>query len=74
MAKVILVTNDDGIYAPGIRVLSDAMRAVGDVHVVAPLAEKSAVGHAITVSDPLRVTKIDRDGKYFGNSSRNFRC
>lgn len=66
--KVILVTNDDGIYAPGILALSRAMRDIGEVHVVAPLAEKSAVGHAITVSDPLRVTKVDRDGKYFGHA------
>jgi len=64
--KVILVTNDDGIYAPGILALSNAMSAVGEVHVVAPLAEKSAVGHAITVSDPLRVTKANRNDKFFG--------
>ena len=64
--KVILVTNDDGVYAPGILALSNAMHNVGEVHVVAPLAEKSAVGHAITVSDPLRVTKADRNGQFFG--------
>jgi 5'/3'-nucleotidase len=64
--KVILVTNDDGIYAPGILALRDAMKNLGDVYVVAPLAEKSAVGHAITVSDPLRVTKADRNNKFFG--------
>lgn len=64
--KVILVTNDDGIYAPGIYALAKAMGSVGEVHVVAPLAEKSAVGHAITVSDPLRVIHIDRDGQFFG--------
>jgi 5'-nucleotidase len=66
--KVILVTNDDGIYAPGILVLSEAMHDLGEVHVVAPLAEKSAVGHAITVSDPLRVSKVERNGKFFGHA------
>ena len=59
MSKIsILITNDDGIYAPGINALKQAMMALGDVTVVAPLAEKSAVGHAITLSDPLRVQEI----------------
>jgi 5'-nucleotidase len=64
----ILVTNDDGIYAPGIFALAKAMKELGDVSVVAPLAEKSAVGHAITVSDPLRVTEIDRNETFFGHA------
>lgn len=64
----ILVTNDDGIYAPGIFALVNAMKELGDVSVVAPLAEKSAVGHAITVSDPLRVTEIERNGIFFGHA------
>jgi 5'-nucleotidase len=64
--KVILITNDDGILAPGIMALANAVKSLGEVHVVAPLAEKSAVGHAITVSDPLRVTKIERDNLFFG--------
>ena len=65
-APQILITNDDGIYAPGIKHLYNALDKLGDVHVVAPLAEKSAVGHAITVSEPLRVSKVERDGKFFG--------
>lgn len=64
--KVILVTNDDGILAPGIVAMASAVKSLGEVHIVAPLAEKSAVGHAITVSDPLRVTKIERDNQFFG--------
>ncbi len=47
----ILVVNDDGIYAPGIKALARGLRDVGDVAVVAPLSERSAIGHAITVYD-----------------------
>lgn len=62
----ILITNDDGIYAPGILSLCNAMKTLGNVTIVAPLAEKSAVGHAITLSDPLRVSEVERDGRFFG--------
>lgn len=54
----ILVTNDDGIQAPGIRALAAALRALGKVTVVAPDRERSATGHAITVHSPLRVRRI----------------
>ena len=64
----ILVTNDDGIYSPGILALADIMKDLGEVFVVAPITEKSAVGHAITVSDPLRVTEVDRNNSFFGNA------
>ncbi|MHB2154137.1 5'/3'-nucleotidase SurE [Calditrichota bacterium GD2] len=63
---LILVTNDDGIYAPGIYSLRKALEGMGEIYVVAPLVEKSAVGHAITLSDPLRVTEIERDNRFFG--------
>lgn len=62
----ILITNDDGIYAPGILQLYKSLRDLGLVTVVAPLIEKSAVGHAITISDPLRVIEVERDGAFFG--------
>ncbi len=52
---LILVTNDDGIDAPGIRALAAAMDRIGEVVVVAPTEEQSAVGHAITVRNPVRV-------------------
>ncbi len=62
-APKILITNDDGIHAPGIFSLWEAMDALGDVTIVAPDAEKSAVGHAITISDPIRIQKVTkRDG------------
>ena len=62
----ILITNDDGIYAEGIYALATAMKKVGNVTVVAPDTQRSAVGHAITITDPLRVTEAKRNGKFFG--------
>ena len=62
----ILVTNDDGIFSDGIYALYTAMKEIGEVSVVAPDSEKSAVGHAITISDPLRVTEVERNGNLFG--------
>lgn len=58
---VILVSNDDGIDAPGIRALADAMTALGQVYVVAPATEQSAVGHAITVRNPVRALRRPLD-------------
>ncbi len=54
---LILVCNDDGIDAPGLAALAEAMDALGMVYVVAPIEEQSAVGHAITVRDPVRVRR-----------------
>ncbi|MDD5438851.1 MAG: 5'/3'-nucleotidase SurE [Candidatus Omnitrophica bacterium] len=62
----ILLTNDDGIYAEGIYTLEKALSRIGEVTVVAPEAEQSAVGHAITMASPLRVKKAYRRGKFFG--------
>lgn len=62
----ILVTNDDGIDSPGIHALVGAMRQLGDVDVVAPDRQQSAVGHALTVASPLRATPFYRDGTMFG--------
>ncbi|MEL6926678.1 MAG: 5'/3'-nucleotidase SurE [Bacteroidota bacterium] len=55
---LILVTNDDGIVAPGIRALVDTMREIGEVVVVAPDSPQSAKGHAITIAEPLRLKKV----------------
>lgn len=62
----ILLTNDDGIYAKGIEVLHEHLSKDHDVIVVAPETEQSAVGHAITLTDPLRVKSINRNGAFFG--------
>ena len=53
----ILLCNDDGIHAPGIQSLASALDGLGDLYVVAPTTEQSAVGHAITVRDPVRAHK-----------------
>jgi len=54
----ILVTNDDGYFSDGIRVLASALEPLGEVTVVAPQTEASAVGHALTLRRPLRLEKI----------------
>ena len=64
--KRILLTNDDGIYSAGILALYKKIRSLGEVTVVAPDAERSAQGHAITLSVPLRVNEARREGKFFG--------
>ena len=56
-APVILVTNDDGITAPGIRALVEAVKHLGKVVVVAPDKPQSGMGHAITIGHPLRLTR-----------------
>jgi 5'-nucleotidase len=54
----ILLTNDDGIYAPGLRAMRAELRKLGDVTVVAPATEQSAVGHSITLLTPLLVQEV----------------
>ena len=61
MRKIILVTNDDGVHSPGIKALAVAMEAIGDVFVVAPDRERSAVSHALTLHRPLRVEKLEQN-------------
>src|SRR5919198_1793850 len=55
----ILITNDDGYRSDGIRALADALRTCGDVTIVAPVQEASAIGHALTLRHPLRLERID---------------
>jgi len=55
---VILVTNDDGISAPGIRNLVEAVKGLGKIVVVAPDKPQSGMGHAITIGNPLRLTPM----------------
>ena len=54
----ILVTNDDGVASEGIRVLADALAPLGEVIVVAPVLEASAIGHALTLRRPLRLEPV----------------
>ena len=54
----ILLTNDDGIYAPGLRALREQLLPLGQVTVVAPATEQSATGHSVTLLTPLLVNQI----------------
>ena len=67
---VILVTNDDGIISPGIRALVEVMTKFGDVTVVAPDSPQSAMGHAITIHEPLRFQKVN----VFGDKIPSYQC
>jgi len=60
---VILITNDDGITAPGIKNLVEAVKGLGKVVVVAPDKPQSGMGHAITIGEPLRMNKVDIFGE-----------
>jgi len=62
----ILLTNDDGILAEGLGALYEELRNDFEVFVVAPETEMSAVGHAITLANPLRVRSVKRKGGFFG--------
>ena len=62
----IILTNDDGIYSPGILTLKKALTPFGSVTVVAPDVQKSGVGHAITFSHPLRVREVFANGDFVG--------
>jgi 5'-nucleotidase len=62
----ILLTNDDGINAPGLAALAAEVSKFAQVFIVAPVSEMSAVGHAITLSAPLRVKKSYKNGDFFG--------
>ena len=55
--RLILVSNDDGITAPGIEALSEALEELGEVHVVAPDRERSASSHSLTIDVPLRALR-----------------
>jgi 5'-nucleotidase len=54
----VLLTNDDGYRSAGLKALADAVRAIGEVTIVAPVEEASAIGHALTLRHPLRLEKI----------------
>ena len=54
----ILVTNDDGVTSPGLRALASALKVLGEVYVVAPDRERTAISHALTLHKPLRITRL----------------
>lgn len=62
----ILLTNDDGIYAAGLEALYRELKKDFELFIVAPESERSAVGHAITLTRPLRVKSVRRNGSFYG--------
>ncbi|MFA5511201.1 MAG: 5'/3'-nucleotidase SurE [Candidatus Kapaibacterium sp.] len=65
---LILITNDDGINSPGIESLKNALTPLGEVVIVAPESQKSAVSSALTINKPLRVIPYKKNGNLFGYS------
>ncbi len=55
----ILVSNDDGVHAPGIKCLAQSLADLGTIHVVAPDRDRSAASHSLTLEQPLRVLELD---------------
>ncbi|MGB6064917.1 MAG: 5'/3'-nucleotidase SurE [Desulfomonilaceae bacterium] len=63
---LVLLTNDDGIHAEGLRKLKSAAAKLGRVRIVAPENEQSAVGHSITLYDPIKAHEVTKDGRFYG--------
>lgn len=57
----ILIVNDDGVHAPGIKALKKSLDTLGEVIVIAPLEERSTTGHTLTLDHPLRLVEIDEN-------------
>src|SRR6516225_5364779 len=75
----ILLSNDDGIHAPGLKLLHQELKKLGDVWVVAPLEEKSTTGHSLTIHKPLRIletakVKGAKGGVFYGVSGSPADC
>jgi len=65
---LILVCNDDGIFSPGIKALAEVADEFGDVEIIAPDRQQSAVGHAITIQTPLRSRAFRIDNRFNGQA------
>lgn len=65
---LILVCNDDGIFSNGIKALAEVANEFGDVEIIAPDRQQSAVGHAITISTPLRARSFEIDNRFKGKA------
>src|SRR5512134_579633 len=65
---MILVTNDDGVYSPGIQLLARRLKALDEVVIVAPDRERSAAGHSMTLHRPLLIEQL-KDGVYSVNGT-----
>ena len=67
---IILITNDDGVTAPGIAALVEAVKGLGKIVVIAPDKAQSGMGHAITIGSPLRMARVH----VFGNDIESYSC
>lgn len=67
---IILITNDDGVTAPGIAALVDAVKDLGKIVVIAPDKAQSGMGHAITIGTPLRMVRVNQ----FGDKIEAYSC
>ncbi len=65
---LLLVCNDDGIFSPGIKALAEISAEFGDVEIIAPDRQQSAVGHAITIQTPLRSRAFRIDNRFNGQA------
>ncbi len=70
----ILISNDDGVYAPGINTLYKTLAKEHEVFVVAPLEERSTTGHTLSLDNPLRVIKVEENEDIFGCSGYPADC
>ena len=68
----ILLSNDDGVHAVGLRAMYQELKKLGDVCVVAPLEEKSTTGHSLTIHKPLRLIQMEKD--FYGVSGSPADC
>jgi 5'-nucleotidase len=68
----ILLSNDDGVHAPGLKILYHELKKLGTVKVVAPLEEKSTTGHSLTLHKPLRLIPMEKD--FYGVSGSPADC
>ena len=64
--SLILVTNDDGINSPGVKVLAEAMKSLGEPFIAAPAVQQSATGRSVTIETPLRVSAYYENGEKIG--------
>lgn len=65
---LILVSNDDGIHSPGIHILAETLRSIGEVYIIAPDRERTAASHALTLHKPLRMEQL-KDKVYSVNGT-----
>jgi 5'-nucleotidase len=68
----ILLSNDDGVHAPGLKILQNELKKLGTVYVVAPLEEKSTTGHSLTLHKPLRLIPMGKN--FYGVSGSPADC